>query len=176
MAPSSTQHKCGSKNRSHKCGLGLCSENTNTEGVILKKRICTKCGRSIEGHPLPKGTLCKLEPLSQLGDILLEKRVLRLTKQKENNKSDKALAKDRKRKELKEAMVKSKARSKLAKKYKKKKKEYIGWTALEEKNSVEKHNLPNMIEVCIDCGAKMFPWEKNKIKNDKAKTFSLCCM
>ena len=64
---------------------------------------------------------------------------------------------------------------KLVRKYKKKKKEYIGWTALEEKNSVQKHKLPNMVETCIDCGAKMFPWEKSKLKNKIAKTFSLCC-
>ena len=31
-----------------------------------------------------------------------------------------------------------------------------------------------MTYICIDCGAKMFPWERSKMK-DKGKTLSLCC-
>ena len=118
-----------------------------------EKRVCTKCGRPIKGHPLPKGSLCNMEPLPQNVEIQLERRSLELSKDRERKKSDEALSKDRERKKSDEflakarkrnksekAMAKSKDRSQLVRKYKKKKKEYIGWTALEEKNSVQKHN------------------------------------
>ena len=62
-----------------------------------------------------------------------------------------------------------------ARKYRRKIKEYFGWSNIDEKNSVERHILPNMTDICIDCGALMFPWERNKMKNDVDKTFSLCC-
>ena len=167
------QHKCGLRHKNHQCGLGLCSEEGETDDttqqkkkrsevqtnkselVVSDKKICKKCGRPIKGHPLPKGSLCNMEPLPQNIEIQIERRSLQLFKDRERKKLDEALAKDRERKKSEESMVKSKARSKLVRKHKKKKKEYIGWTALEEKNSVQKHNLPNMIETCIDCGAKI---------------------
>ena len=49
------------------------------------------------------------------------------------------------------------------------------WSKIDEKNPVEKHILPNMTGTCTACGAKMFPWERSKMKNNGDKTFSLCC-
>ena len=98
-----------------------------------------------------------------------------LSKARERKKSDAALAKARERNKTNEAMAKSKARSLAAKKYCTKMKEFIGWSNIDEKNPVERHILPNLTETCIDCGAKMFPWEKSKKKNNVDNTFSLCC-
>ena len=98
-----------------------------------------------------------------------------LSKARERKKSDAALTKARVRNKTIEAMSKSKARSLAARKYRKRMKEFFGWSNIDEKNPVEKHILPNMTETCTDCGAKMFPWERSKMKNDKDKTFSLCC-
>ena len=98
-----------------------------------------------------------------------------MTKARERNKSDAAKTKARERNKSKTAMNKSKIRSLKARKYRKKIKEYFGCSNIDEKNSVERHILPNMTDTCSDCGALMFPWERSKIKNDVDKTFSLCC-
>ena len=96
-------------------------------------------------------------------------------KARERNRSEKALAKGRIRNNTNEAMAKSKARSLAARKHRKKLKEYFGWSNIDENNPVERHILPNLTETCIDCGAKMFPWERSKKKNTEDNTFSLCC-
>ena len=252
---------CKIKRKGHRCGLGLCSDKSSKEectldylmpptkkvckgpttdtAFSLEKKICKKCGRLIKGHPLPRGRMCKLEPLTQCMDIQLEKRNLQLQKDRlrkksdeskakarernkteeakykarERNKSEEAKAKARERKKSEEAQAKarkrnkaeeaqakarernkseeakdkaknrnksktakekSKVRSIASKKLKKKVKEYTGWTASSKKNSVKKHKLPNMSEICKSCGAKMFPWENSKVE-ERGKTFSLCC-
>ena len=220
---------CGIKRKNHQCGLGLCSEDglevlnqpqkkvrkvsVDHNIFSIDKRICKKCGRTIKGHPLPRGKLCTLEPLPQNLNIQLEKRELQLEKDRirmkseqakakarkrnkseeakakarERNKSDESKARARERKKSEEAKskarernrsddakVKSKYRSILSKKLKKKLKEFKGWTAFGEKNSVKRYILPNMTEVCFHCKAKMFPWEKYKVVED-GKTFSHCC-
>ena len=38
MKPSNTSHKCGSKRKNHKCGLGLCSEVDVMESEIAPKK------------------------------------------------------------------------------------------------------------------------------------------
>ena len=265
---------CKIKRKGHRCGLGLCSDKSSKEectldylmpptkkvckgpttdtAFSLEKKICKKCGRLIKRHPLPRGSMCKLEPLAQCMDIQLEKRNLQLQKDRlrkksdeskakarernkteeakykarernkseeakakarernkseeaqakarERNKSEEAQAKARKRNKAEEAQAKarernkseeakdkaknrnksktakekSKVRSIASKKLKKKVKEYTGWTASGKKNSVKKHKLPNMSEICKSCGAKMFPWENSKVE-ERGKTFSLCC-
>ena len=257
MAPPKFPRQCGSKRKNHQCGLGLCSTETEyTESAVPKRRTlrgsdlkpeavsninvdegskhekqiirkCNKCGRSIKGHPLPKGNKCNLEPLPFIEEIQLEQKFIKMEKARkisksesakskareqnksykamaqarERNKSDNALAKARERTKLEEALAKgrirnkteealakgrirnktneavakSKARSLAARKNRKKKKEFVGWSNIDEKNPVERHILPNLTEKCIDCGAKMFPWERNKKKNNEDKTFSLCC-
>ena len=96
-------------------------------------------------------------------------------KARERNRSEEALARGRIRNKTNDAMAKSKARSLAARKNRKKMKEFFGWSNIDEKNPVERHILPNLTETCIDCGAKMFPWEKSKKKNNVDNTFSLCC-
>ena len=250
------QHKCGSKRKNHKCGLGLCSAKSgeSSDGMLPKKRrlkgpyfkteeaviidlpekckisegeipnckicskcgrpikghqlpkgkrcileplplislekcktsetdggkiqdskTCNKCGRLIKGHPIPKGKKCILEPLPFIKEILLEKESVKLEKNRLRQKSLKALADARIRNEATEARVKKVARCKAARKKKRKSKHYFGWMNNDQNNSTEKHILPNMTDICIDCGAKMFPWERSKMKQDKGKTFSLCC-
>ena len=94
-------HKCGSKRRNHKCGIGLCSPledmqselppkkkkleelNEDDKNCSEGKKLCKTCGRSIQGHPLPKGKKCKLIPLPQIHEINQEQRKLQLQKKKE---------------------------------------------------------------------------------------------
>ena len=60
---------------------------------------------------------------------------------------------------------------------KSKTKTFIGWTSPGEKNMVSTAVIEKMNEICVDCGALMFPWEakKKKKKEDMVYTFSLCC-
>ena len=53
---------------------------------------------------------------------------------------------------------------------------FTGWcdTKLDPKPQTEALILPKMDEVCVDCGALMFPFETKKEKND-GFSFSLCC-
>ena len=230
MATSTFTLKCGSKRRNHQCGLGLCSTQAEYQDGVLSKirklrsdskllavpqidvdtdsnldnpicKKCSKCARPINGHPLPKGKKCNLEPHPMIETIQLEQHAEKMEKDRKRkkspkvleqarkrNKSDAAKAKARERKKSeaaktkarernksKTAMTKSKIRSLKATKYRKKIKEYFGWSNINEKNSVERHILPNMTDICSDCGASMFPWERSKMKNNGDKTFSLCC-
>ena len=98
MKPSGSFLKCGSKRKSHVCGLGLCSEVTIKESDIppKKKKLetsdkntsekmksCRNCGRAVQGHPLPRGSKCILNPLPQINDINSEKRKHQLAKKRE---------------------------------------------------------------------------------------------
>jgi hypothetical protein len=221
------------------------------KSIIVKK--CNKCGRPIKGHPLPRGTLCSLEPLHLIEEIQSKQHLIRLEKDRirkksqnalvkarergksemalekarergksemalekarergksemalanarERGKSETALSKARERKKSEEAMTKARGRKKseialanarnrnktneakvkdkvrkiVTRKSKQKSKEFFGWTDNNKRNPVERYNLPNMTEICIDCGAKMFPWERNKMKENEGLTFSLCC-
>ena len=129
------QHKCGLRHKNHQCGLGLCSEEGETDDttqqkkkrsevqtnkselVVSDKKICKKCGRPIKGHPLPRGRFCIMKPLKKNMEIQLERKLHQLTKNRERQKSEASLAKARERNQTKEAMAKSKARSTLVRKY-----------------------------------------------------------
>ena len=124
MSSSTFQPKCGSKRKNHKCGLGLCSTETDLEDFVLPNRRklrsdskpkavpnidvdkdpnpekqncrnCNKCARPIKGHPLPKGDKCNLEPLPMVEEMQKEKQLINKEKARERNKSDAAKAKAR---------------------------------------------------------------------------------
>ena len=77
--------------------------------------------------------------------------------------------------EEKNARQEQDRRSQAARRYVlSKKRHYIGWTGVGEKNPVLPMNIERMDRHCIDCGALMFPWEISKKKGDDY-TFSLCC-
>ena len=119
MAPSTFSHKCGSKRKNHQCGLGLCSTETEYPNFTLPKRLklrydlhpeailnidsnkdpnpkkltekrCNKCARPINGHPLPKGNTCTLEPLPMIEEIKSEQQLNKMEKARERNRSEKA--------------------------------------------------------------------------------------
>ena len=115
MKPSDISHKCGSKRKNHKCGLGLCSEVVVIESDIAPKKqkletadtntfkrmkSCGNCGRAVQGHPLPRGSKCNLIPLPQINDINSEKRKNQLAKKRERSRSEEAKAKDNEKKSL----------------------------------------------------------------------------
>ena len=124
------QHKCALRRKNHQCGLGLCSEEGETDNttqqkqkrsevqtnkselVVCDKKLCKKCGRPIKGHPLPKGSLCNMEPLPHNMEIQIERRSLQLFKDRERKKLDEALAKDRESKKSDDALAKARKRNK----------------------------------------------------------------
>ena len=137
-------------------------DDRDMETLHKKKcKTCNKCGRPIKGHSPPTGLKCSLEPLNTYEDIQSEKQMF-------------IQEKDRNKKKSEEAKNKCKARKKKERERKQASKNYFGWTKPSEKNPTEKHILDNMTETCINCGAKMFPWERSK-KEDDGLTFSLCC-
>ena len=97
-----------------------------------------------------------------------------MKKARERNKTEEALKKARERNKTEEALKKAKERSLAARKSKKISKQFKGWTPIDGKSTAKKLILPNLTELCIDCGAKMFAWEKSRPKKP-GKTFSLCC-
>ena len=99
MKPSGSFLKCGSKRKSHVCGMGLCSEVNIIDNDIApkkkkklevidkntfqKSKSCRNCGRAVQGHPLPRGSNCNLTPLPEKDDINSEKRKNQLAKKRE---------------------------------------------------------------------------------------------
>ena len=141
IGPSTFSHKCGSKQKNHQCGLGLCSIETKYPDLALPKKInlrsdlkpkavtnidvdkqsnpekligrkCNKCARPIKGHPLPKGQKCNLEPLPMIEKIQLEQELNKLEKAREINKTDEAKAKASERNKSEAALTKARARKK----------------------------------------------------------------
>ena len=80
--------------------------------ALHEKKLCKNCGRPIQGHPLPRGRNCKLIPLPNIEDILMQKEIIQVTKDRERKKSEEAKAKDRERKTSEHAKVKAKERNK----------------------------------------------------------------
>ena len=141
MAPSTFTNKCGSKRKNHQCGLGLCSTEAEYQDFALPKRRklrsdlkpiavpniavdkdsnlenrigrkCSKCARPINGHPLPKGKMCNLEPHRMIEKIQLEQHADKLENDRIRKKSPKALEQARERNKSDAAKTKARERSK----------------------------------------------------------------
>ena len=146
--------------------------------VKLQKR-CKKCLQPIKGHPLPTGDACKqqAEMSSEEKHQILENREekgrdrLKTNQKDSRRRRSKAQIEDDK---CKDKLRKAAARLKLKKKLPTK--SYIAWCDPEDdqKPKVETLIIPKMDEVCVDCGALMFPFETKKQK-EGGFSFSLCC-
>ena len=170
-----------------------------TDKLSPKARHCKLCGHPLKGHPLPRGKHCQQIPISEAQ--LHNQEIIRSEKNKANNRerkrsaeaksrakerrqSEEAKRKDRDRKRSEEAKTKAKKRQHTDEiKTKDKKRKRItkigriskkAWTDPGTVNPVSALSLPSMNAICIDCGAKLFPWELSKSK-ENGKTFSKCC-
>ena len=136
MKPASNTYKCGSKRKKHQCGIGLCSKfdeghdeeeeigndtikrqkftkaAEDIKNVFLGKRLCKSCGRTIQGHPLPRGRNCRLIPLPNIKDVLIQKENVQLAKNRERQKSEAAKTKARERNKTEDAKTKARERNK----------------------------------------------------------------
>ena len=124
-------------------------------------RRCNNCGNPAKGHPQPMGKKCQQVPLINAQS--------REAKDRERHKSDESKAKCRERQKTEEVKANCRDRKKnKASLFK------AAWTNPLEKNPVTSFTIPAMNKICVDCGAKMFPWELSKPKDD-GETFSKCC-
>ena len=180
-------------------GFNVQTDDTSQAAITNKKtrmeRKCKKCGNLWKGHVFPRGNDCTLSPVNKVE--LEQQQNLRVMKHRENRKTDTAKAKDRARKATKEVKSEAKARnlteeSKSKAKARKsteeaKAKDKIrqrtiksqsmfksAWSKPNTFVPVTRLKLPNMSEECVDCGARMFPWELSRKKGD-GLTFSKCC-
>jgi hypothetical protein len=160
---------------------------------------CTKCFRTINGHPKPIGKSCTLGPiLSEMEQNAerqkgLEKNRKRMANPQNKEATRKRMATDenkdadRKRKAAK-IRIESRSQRKMRLENKKKSKKLVrqrkrkafGYKAWCDPMDIDKSkigplNLPNMTMVCSDCNALMFPFETHRKKPDGQETFSLCC-
>ena len=167
------------------------SDAETTETVNIIKR-CKKCLNPIKGHPLPTGEACDiishLSPLErdqisndqkevQLAKSRSKKREQRQRRSSEQIQMERS--NDRQRmasNQNKEKNRKRKAASRLKLKRKMSAQNYTGWCdpEMDNKPDVEPLKIAKMDEICVDCGALMFPFEIKKKKKD-GSTFSLCC-
>ena len=139
----------------------------------MSSRNCKTCGHPLRGHGLPKGKLCQKTPVSQTQ--LCEQERIRAEKNRERAregmKSEENQTKTRERLRSEENQTNDRKRKRSTKNERCSKQ---AWTTPGTVNPVIALSLPSMNEVCIDCGAKMFPWELSKPK-EGGKTFSKCC-
>jgi len=81
------------------------------KNVFLGKRLCKSCGRTIQGHPLPRGRNCRLIPLPNMKDVLIQKENVQLAKNRERQKSEAAKTKARERNKTEDAKTKARERN-----------------------------------------------------------------
>ena len=76
----------------------------------LTERRCNKCARPINGHPLPKGNKCTLEPLPMIEEIKSAQHLNKMKNARKRNRSEKAKIKARERNRTDDAKMKARER------------------------------------------------------------------
>ena len=183
---------CGKTRKGHKKPFGKsCTQgmhHTVKDSKLKFKpcgKLCSKCKRPVKGHKLPRGSKCTLTPIEEEDEQIqnfkpdgkLCCKCRRPIKGHKLPRGPKCTLTPIMTADEHEQRKKLKRKARNSKHYKGKiEKSYIGW--LDSDQEWSRLDIENfkLSMICIECGAKMFPFESHKPgKIPGTYSFSLCC-
>ena len=127
---------------------------------VKLQKMCKKCLNPIKGHPLPTGDACTQSSDQTLEDR--EERELESSRTRQRKYRTRQSKAEKEDERCKNKLRMAAARLKLKKKIPAQ--SYTAWCDPEDdqRPKVDTLIIPKMDEVCLDCGALMFPFETKK--------------